>query len=69
MGIRARDGLRNGSKVAAHRGNTELNALLWMPPTGQRAGDILMVDSTNFTTLFGGTDSLVSFWRNFSLMK
>ncbi len=50
-------------------GNTELNALLWMPPTGRRAGDIVMVDSTNFTTLFGGTDSLVSFWRNFSLMK
>jgi hypothetical protein len=49
-------------------GNTELNALLWMPPTGQRAGDIVMVDSTNFTTLFGGTDSLVSFWRNLSLM-
>jgi hypothetical protein len=50
-------------------GNTELNALLWMPPTGQHAGDIVMVDSTNFTTLFGGTHSLVSFWRNFSLMN
>jgi hypothetical protein len=50
-------------------GNTEFNALIWMPPTGQRAGDIVLVDSTNFTTLFGGTDSLVSFWRNFSLMK
>jgi hypothetical protein len=35
----------------------------------QRAGDIVVVDSTNFTTPFGGTDSLVSFWRNFSLMK
>jgi hypothetical protein len=50
-------------------GNTEFNALIWMPPTTQRAGDIVLVDSTNFTTLFGGTDSLVSFWRNFSLMR
>jgi len=23
-----------------------------------------MVDSTNFTTLFGGTDSLKNFWKN-----
>ncbi|ORW31522.1 hypothetical protein AWB91_14585 [Mycobacterium paraense] len=50
-------------------GNTELNALIWMPPTGQRAGDIVLVDSTNFTTLFGGTDSLANFWRNFSLLR
>ena len=40
-----------------------------MPPAGQRAGDIVLVDSTNFTTLFGGTESLVSFWRNFALMR
>lgn len=50
-------------------GNTEFNALIWMPPDGQRAADIVLVDSTNFTTLFGGTDSLVSFWRNLSLMR
>jgi hypothetical protein len=36
-------------------GNTEFNCLLWMPPNEQRAGDIVLVDSTNFTTLFGGT--------------
>ena len=29
-----------------------------MPPNGQRAGDIVLIDSTHFTTLFGGTDSL-----------
>ena len=34
-------------------GNTEFNCLLRLPPAGQRAGDILMVDSTHFTTLFG----------------
>ena len=49
-------------------GNTELNLLLWMPPQGQRAGDILLVDSTHFTTLFGGTESLASFWRNLARM-
>ena len=47
-------------------GNTEFNCLLWMPPNQQRAGDIVLVDSTNFTTLFGGTDSLRNFWRNFA---
>jgi hypothetical protein len=50
-------------------GRQPINALIWMPPTTQRAGDIVLVDSTNFTTLFGGTESLVNFWRNFSLMK
>ena len=45
-------------------GNTELNMFLWMPPSGKRAGDILFADSTIFTTLFGGDDSLVRFWKN-----
>lgn len=49
-------------------GNTEFNCLLWLPPSGDRAGDIVMVDSTNFTTLFGGTDSLKNFWRNIATM-
>jgi len=50
-------------------GNTALNALLWMPPQGKRAGDILLVDSTHFTTLFGGTESLANFWRNLARMR
>ena len=50
-------------------GNKELNALLWMPPQGERAGDILLIDSTHFTTLFGGTDSLENFWRNLARMR
>ncbi|SOJ53880.1 hypothetical protein MSIMFB_01378 [Mycobacterium simulans] len=50
-------------------GNTEFNALIWMPPSGERAGDIVLVDSTNFTTLFGGTDSLKNFWHNLATMK
>ena len=49
-------------------GNNEFNCLLWLPPNEKRAGDIVMVDSTNFTTLFGGTDSLENFWRNLATM-
>jgi len=49
-------------------GNPEFNCLLWLPPAGNRAGDIVMVDSTNFTTLFGGTDSLKTFWKNLATM-
>jgi hypothetical protein len=45
-------------------GNREFNMFLWMPPAGDRAGDILLADSTIFTTLFGGTDSLQRFWKN-----
>ncbi len=50
-------------------GNTEFNCFLWMPPKGERAGHILLADSTIFTTLFGGTDSLENFWRNLAIMK
>ncbi len=33
------------------------------------SGDIVLVDSTNFTTLFGGTESLKNFWHNLATMK
>jgi hypothetical protein len=49
-------------------GNKEFNCLLRIPPNEKRAGEIVMVDSTNFTTLFGGTDSLRNFWRNLAKM-
>lgn len=49
-------------------GNREFNMLLWMPPAGDRAGDIVFADSTIFTTLFGGTESLENFWRNLARM-
>ena len=48
-------------------GNTEFNNFLWMPPNGRRAGDILLADSTIFTTLFGGVESLENFWRNLAM--
>jgi hypothetical protein len=50
-------------------GNSEFNTLLWLPPKGQRGGDIVMVDSTNFTTLFGRSASLEAFWRNLARME
>ena len=42
-------------------GNSEFNMFLWMPPNGERAGDILLADSTIFMTLFGGDESLHEF--------
>jgi hypothetical protein len=45
-------------------GNQEFNAFLWMPPSGTRAGNILLADLTIFTTLFGGDESLDRFWTN-----
>jgi hypothetical protein len=45
-------------------GNVEFDMFLWMPPSGPRAGDIVLADSTIFTTLFGGDESLERFWRN-----
>ena len=49
-------------------GNREFNSCVWIPPHGKRGGHILMADSTIFTTLFGGTDSLTYFWRNVATM-
>jgi len=45
-------------------GNREFNTCLWLPPSGDRAGDILMADSTVFSTLFGVDESLEHFWSN-----
>jgi hypothetical protein len=49
-------------------GNREFNMFLWMPPSGNRAGDILLADSTIFTTLFGGDESLERFWKNLATL-
>src|SRR4030095_11096908 len=49
--------------------NREFNCLLGMSPNELRAGNIVLLDSTNFTTLFGGTESLKNLWRNFALMQ
>ncbi len=49
-------------------GNNEFNMFLWMPPNEERLGDILLADSTIFTTLFGGDESLERFWKNIALL-
>jgi hypothetical protein len=45
-------------------GNQEFNALLWFPPNGKRAGDVLVTDVTHFMTMFGGAESQKRFWQN-----
>jgi hypothetical protein len=50
-------------------GNKEFNALVWMPPSGRRAGEVVVADSTVFSTLFGGTESIERFWKNLATMK
>lgn len=45
-------------------GNREFNSFVWMPPAGTRGGEILLADSTVFSTLFGADDSLKQFWKN-----
>jgi hypothetical protein len=50
-------------------GNREFNSLVWLSPDGKRAGDVLVVDSTIFSTLFGGTESLKRFWKNLATAK
>ena len=45
-------------------GNTEFNSFVWMPPAGSRGGEVLLADSTIFSTLFGADESLKRFWKN-----
>ena len=45
-------------------GNREFNSFVWMPPKDARAGEILLADSTVFSTLFGADESLKQFWKN-----
>lgn len=50
-------------------GNTEFNSFIWMSPVGERAGNILLLDMTHMTTLFGGTESLARLWTNLATAK
>lgn len=45
-------------------GNREFNSFVWMPAEGTRGGEVLLADSTIFSTLFGADDSLKRFWKN-----
>jgi hypothetical protein len=48
-------------------GETEFNTLVWAPPRGERSGEVLVCDSTVFSTLFGADESLERFWKNIAL--
>ena len=50
-------------------GNREFNSFLWLPPSGTRAGDVLMADSTIFSTLFGIDESLKRLWKNIATAR
>jgi hypothetical protein len=45
-------------------GEREFNMVVWAPPAGDRAGDVVVCDSTVFSTLFGADESLKRFWKN-----
>jgi hypothetical protein len=49
-------------------GNRYLNALVWIPPEGSRAGHVFVGDATLFTSAFGGLQSLETFWRNLAYL-
>lgn len=49
-------------------GNREFNAVVWIPPVGNRAGDVLIADLTLWTLYFGGTESTKRFWNNLAQM-
>jgi hypothetical protein len=50
-------------------GNREFNSLIWLPPNDQRAGEVLVADSTVFSTLFAGAENLERFWKNLATAK
>jgi len=50
-------------------GNREFNSFVWMPAAHKRGGEILLADSTVFSTLFGADDSLKRFWTNLATVK
>lgn len=45
-------------------GNRYFNALVWLPPAGSRAGQVLVCDATLWSSAFDGVKSLERFWRN-----
>ena len=49
-------------------GNRYFNALLWMPPEADRAGNVFVCDATLWSSAFGGMKSLQRFWLNLTLL-
>src|SRR3954449_5162227 len=67
-GVRVLAKQRINSEASPHpwvqAGNHEFNALVWLPPSGDRAADVLVTDLTRFMAMFGDKENLRLFWRN-----
>ncbi|MBA2749393.1 MAG: hypothetical protein H0U45_11795 [Tatlockia sp.] len=50
-------------------GNLYFNALLWIPPNGNRAANLFVCDATLWSSAFSGVQSLEVFWRNLTQLK
>jgi hypothetical protein len=50
-------------------GNRVFNAMLWVPPAADRAGNIFVCDATLWSSAFSGLESLENLWRNLALMR
>lgn len=48
--------------------HTHFDALVWAPPAGDRACNVLVCDATLWSAAFGGLRSLEAFWRNLAEM-
>lgn len=50
-------------------GNLYFNALVWIPPSGDRQANVFVGDATLWSSAFGGVGSLEFFWKNLALLK
>jgi hypothetical protein len=50
-------------------GNLYFNALLWIPPNGNRVANIFVCDATLWSSAFGGVSSLEIFWKNLAFLQ
>jgi hypothetical protein len=50
-------------------GNLVFDAMLWVPPGGERAGNIFICDATLWSSAFSGLESLEQFWKNLAAMS
>ena len=51
------------------QGEDRFNAMVFAPPSGKRAGHVLVCDATLWSSAFGGDASLNTLWRNLARGK
>ena len=61
--------MRAGLRSNRHEEIPDRTEAIWKAIKLAGAGDIVLIDSTHFTTLFGGTDSLRNLWHNLATLK